>query len=49
MFAWGSVAGAVFRACVSHAMAQAKNAESPGSMIHRRATSGQVSVRVRIA
>src|SRR3989442_6582146 len=47
MLAWGSVAGRVFKACTSQPMAQAKYAESPGSMMRRRAASGQVSTRVR--
>src|SRR5882762_6168333 len=47
MLPCGRRAGSVFNAWASHAMTQAKNAESPASMIRRRSARGYVRRAVR--
>src|SRR2546425_9485470 len=47
MLPCGRPAGSVFSAWASHAMTQAKNAESPASMIRRRSARGYVRRTVR--
>ena len=49
MLPWGRRAGSVLSACSSQPISQAKNAESPGSMIVRFRASGQVRRTVRTA
>ena len=49
MFPWGRRTGSVLSAWSSQPISQAKNAESPGSMMVRFLASGQVRRTVRAA